>query len=176
MKMSLHLQRFLAVHHVPFPIPLYGPDGRYLFGSPRKVEVLARALIRTVGKGRDNELFVLLVDLLEQSDGLEPLLRAVKVAVARHHQVMVVCAWPPGIAPPPASPGKGIPELVSDKRAVLDLIHDANVQRLHRAFHDLRHSFTRLGIPTVCATAGDPVRLILDRLDHLRYMGTGRRR
>jgi uncharacterized protein (DUF58 family) len=175
-QMSLHLQRFLALHHVPFPIPLYGGDGRYLFAAPRKIDVLASALVRSVGKGRDNELFVLLVDLLEQSDRLDPLLRAVKVAVARHHLVMVVCAWPPGVPAPPSSRAQDVAFAQPVERSLLDLVHDANVTRLHRAFHNLRQSFTRLGVPVVCADVGDPVRLILDRLDHLRYMGTGRRR
>src|SRR5262249_49239233 len=91
------VQHFLAEHHVPYPLPLYDRHGRYLFGSPGKVDVLARALLHAVGKGHDNELFVLLVDLLELPDQLEPLLRAVKVALARHHQVMLICPWPPEI-------------------------------------------------------------------------------
>src|SRR6185437_11687241 len=77
--------------------------GRYLFAAPEKVPVLAQALLRAVGKGRDNELFVLLVDLLELDDYLEPILRAVSVALGRHHQVILLCPWPPGLAPPPSS-------------------------------------------------------------------------
>jgi uncharacterized protein (DUF58 family) len=97
-RFSLYLQRFLADHHVPYSLPLYDDSGRYLFAAPQKVEVLARGLLRAVGKGRDNELFVILADLLELSDELEPLLRSVKVALARHHQVMVICPWPAGVA------------------------------------------------------------------------------
>jgi hypothetical protein len=97
---SLALQRFLGEHQVPYYLPLYDQRGRYLFAAPRKVEVLAGALLRAVGKGRDNELFVLLADLLELDEQLAPLLSAVKVAVARHHQVMVVCPWPPRVPLP----------------------------------------------------------------------------
>src|SRR5262249_54097381 len=81
----VYVQRFLAEHHVPYQLPLYDRDGRYLFAAPGKIDVLAKALTLAVGKGRDNELFVLLVDLLELADRLDPLLRAVKVALARHH-------------------------------------------------------------------------------------------
>src|SRR5205814_392045 len=94
------LQTFLADHHVPYPVRLYDPDGRYLFASPGKVNVLAAALLRSIGRGRDNELFVLLADLFELDDQLDPLLKAVRVARARHHQVIVVCPWLPGIPPP----------------------------------------------------------------------------
>src|SRR5262249_11697249 len=97
---SLAVQRFLAEHQVPYELPLYDARGRYLFAAPAKVGVLAEALLRAVGKGHDNELFVLLADLLELDDRLAPLLSAVKVAAARHHQVMVLCPWPPGVPVP----------------------------------------------------------------------------
>ena len=67
---SLLLQRFLADHQVPYMLPLYDASGHYLFAAPDKVAVLASALLHTVGKGRDNELFVLLADLLELDDAL----------------------------------------------------------------------------------------------------------
>ena len=45
-QLSRYLQRFLADHHVPYPLPLYDSRGHYLFAAPRKVEVLANALLR----------------------------------------------------------------------------------------------------------------------------------
>ena len=36
-----------------------------MFASPQKVEVLANAFLRAVARGRDNELFVILADLLQ---------------------------------------------------------------------------------------------------------------
>ncbi len=162
------LQRFLAEHHVPYPLPLYDRQGRYLFASPGKVDVLAKALIRAVGKGRDNELFVLLVDLLELAEQLEPLRRAVKITLARHHQVVMICPWPPGVPPPGATVAA-----TADLRSTLDQVTTA---RLHQAFRQLRQTFARLGVPLVCAQSGDPARLILDRIDRLRSLGLGRKR
>ena len=46
-----------------------------MFAAPEKVAVLADALLRAVARGRDNELFVLLADLLELDNALDPLLR-----------------------------------------------------------------------------------------------------
>ena len=103
-QMSLYLQRFLAEHQVPYALPLYDAMGRYQFASPEKIDVLASALLRTIGKGHDNELFVLLADLLELDDALDPLLKAVRVAVSRHHQVIVVVPWPSGMRPPSSPP------------------------------------------------------------------------
>ena len=90
----------LIEHQVPCPLPFYDDQGRYLFAAPGKVDVLAEVLLASVLARRDNELFVLLVDLLETGPHLEKLLRAVRVAPARHHQVLVVCPWPPGVPVP----------------------------------------------------------------------------
>jgi hypothetical protein len=174
---ALHLQRFLTEHHVPVPLPLYDEQGRYLFASPGKVDVLADALLRAVGKGHDNEMFVLLVDLLELSDHLAPLLRAVKVTLARHHQVLIVCPWPPGMPPP----GKEEDPQLKARRAAMQrpmdrLVAEATTQRFHDAFSTLRRTFARLGVPVICAQDEDPARLIVDRLDRLRTVRTGSRR
>jgi uncharacterized protein (DUF58 family) len=171
---ALYVQRFLADHQVPYPLPFYDRRGHYLFASPGKVEVLARALIRAVGKGHDNELFVLLVDLLELTDHLEPLLRAVKVTLARHHQVVVICPWPPGVPPP----GRHAPADKPEVRAadVQAAVYQATMDRLHQAYQQLRQTFARMGVVVVCADSGDPVRLILERINRLRYLGLGRRR
>jgi uncharacterized protein (DUF58 family) len=167
-----YLQRFLAEHQVPYQPPLYDAEGRYLFAAPGKVSVLARALLHAVARGRDNELFVLLADLLEIGDHLGPLLRAVKVALARHHQVLVVCPWPVGVPPPPREhqreqTGK------SQAAAAETLVARTTIRRLHRAYHQLRRTLGRLGVRVLCAAEGHSVRLILERLEQLR---TQRRR
>jgi uncharacterized protein (DUF58 family) len=175
--MAVHLQRFLAEHQVPFALPLYDRQGRYQFAAPEKVEVLARALSQAVGKGHDNELFVLLADLLELPDQLDPLLRAVRVAQARHHQVVVVCPWPPGL-PRPDEPGHpSLLEVAARGRGpawVARALSRATALRFRRAYQDLRQRFARLGVPVVCAADDESVALILDRLERLRMLGRRR--
>jgi hypothetical protein len=168
------LQRFLAEHQVPFPVPLYNRQGHYLFASPGKVEVLAQALLRAVGKGQDNELFVLLVDLLELAENLDPLLQAIKVTLARHHQLVVICPWPPGVPPPSLRDRAKAPAASAAAPTVQGTIRHATVERLHLAFGELRHRLARLGVVVVCADSGDPVRLILERMDQLRQLGLRR--
>ena len=192
-QMSVTLERFLNDHHIPHVPTLFDRRGRFLFASPAKVDVLASALVRAVGKGHDNELFVLLVDLVELEERMEPLLRAVKVALARHHQVMVVCPWPPDLDPPGAAPPPDeveLPELrtgqpkrkggrptVRPPMSVTELrglMQTLTARRYNQSFHRLRKAFARLQVPVVCAAAEDPVRLVLERLDRLR--GVRRRR
>ncbi len=172
-QLGRYLQRFLAEHHVPYPLPFYDLHGRYLFAASGKVSVLAAALLRAVGKGRDNELFVLLADLLELTEELDPLMKAVKVALTRHHRVLLICPWPPGIPPPTAQtndPPQPHRDAVPDETeaALLRTLAQTTADHFHRSFHRLRRSFARLGVPVVCAAQGDPVQLILERLDLLR--------
>jgi uncharacterized protein (DUF58 family) len=177
LQMSAYLQRFLAEHQVPYPLPFYNPQGRYLFTSPSKVEVLARSLLRTVSRGRDNELFVLLADLLELGDHLGPLLKAVKAARARHHQIMVICPWPPRMSPPRKDPERDRrrdAELLRPETPLERKISLTTARRFHRAFHQLRRTFARLGVPVICAKEGDPARLILDQMQRLRILERGR--
>lgn len=170
------LQRFLAEHDVPFPLPYYDRQGRYLFAAAGKVDVLARALVQTVSRGRDNELFVLLADLLELEDALGPLSRALTLARARHHRVVVVCPWPAGVELPPGDPGVcRTPGTVGQAEAgVQPALRRATQTRFHQAYAQLRRALARLGVPLLCAAEGDPAHRILDRLEQLRRLGRTR--
>jgi uncharacterized protein (DUF58 family) len=164
---SLLLQRFLAEHQVPYRLPLYGGDGRYLFAAPRKVPVLAAALRRSVGRGRDNELFVLFADLLELDAALDPVVAAVHVALSRHHQVLVVCPWPPGLPLPVPDDADA---QTAPPRSLAGLLRRSTRRRYHAAFFRLRRAFGRLGVPVVCAAGDEPVPLILERINRLRTL------
>jgi uncharacterized protein (DUF58 family) len=177
---SLLLQRFLSEHQVPHTLTLYSPEGRYLFAAPEKVPVLADALVRAVGRGRDNELFVLLVDLLELDEALDPLLRAVRVALGRHHQVVLICPWPPGLELPtlPAIRGASVRErsrpgslTLAARTANRVLWDQVTTRRFHLAYQRLRRTFARMGVAVLCAAEDEPIPLILSRLERLRSLG-----
>ncbi|MFN4259303.1 MAG: DUF58 domain-containing protein [Gemmataceae bacterium] len=160
-----HAQRFLAEHQVPYRLPLYDPQGRYQFAAPAKIDVLARALLRAVHKGHDNELFVLCADVLELSEQLGPLLRAVQLALARHHRVLVICPWPPGMP----LPGAAVPPPARADSVAL-LLDRVVMERWHRAYQQSRRSFAALGVPVLCALEQEPVAVILKRMDDLRLL------
>jgi hypothetical protein len=165
------LQRFLSDHQAPYDVPVYDDSGRYLFARPAKIEVIAQALTRSVGRGHDNELFVLLADLLELENDLGPLLKAVRVARARHHQVMIVCPWPAGTP----RRHRGTPPLPPLDAAPEELASYAAEMRAARAWQAVRRAFGRLGVPVLRAAKSDTARLILHRLEQLRAMQGGRR-
>src|SRR5262249_1307745 len=141
-------------------------------------KVLSKMLTRAVGKGHDNELYVLLVDLLELSDSLGVLLRAVKVALARHHRVMVICPWPPGIALPAkdedAEDNIAVDVQKGAPADLLSVLTQATTRRYQQAFQQLRWTFGRLKVPVICAQPTESPRLVLERLDLLRMLGKSR--
>ncbi|MCI0379910.1 MAG: DUF58 domain-containing protein [Gemmataceae bacterium] len=187
-----YVQRFLAEHQTPCPLPFYDDRGEYLFGSSGKIDVLADALLQAVYRGRDNELFVLLADFLEAGPHLEKLLRAVRVALARHHQVLVVCPWPPSVPMPQRKkvvgtlrvPSKSegalrVPAEGDGTRSVPTTLQDwlgrASAARLHHAFTKVRQAFARLGVPVVLSAEHEAVGMVLHRLQRLRTLERGLR-
>ena len=160
---SLHLHHFLAEHQIPCAVPLYDDQGRYLFAVPEKIPVLAKALMQAVGRGRDNELFVLMADLLELDGHFEPLLQAVRVALARHHQVLLVCPWPEDVPMPDDEPRRR-----SDDDTIRGLLRDMTVTRFQTAFGRIRQAFARLGVQMICAADDETVPLVVRRMEQIR--------
>lgn len=167
--LTLLLQRFLNEHQVPYRVPLYDGQGRYLHAAPEKVRVLTVALQESIRRGQDSELFVLLADLVELEDHLKPLLKALRLARSRHHQVLVIVPWPPGL-PPPGSrlPPEPDPAETKADAYVEAWVRRATADRFHRAYQNLKRSLARLGVEMTCAEEGEPVALVLSRLDRLR--------
>jgi uncharacterized protein (DUF58 family) len=184
--------RFLQRHQLRMPVPLYDDQGRYRFRCEGKAHVLAVAMVRAVSRARDNELFVLLADLAELGDDIAPVVRAARMARARHHQVMVIIPWPGDVPPPDdAKPGgatldaeeigrtlkkdKGRTMAAAARELKLLKVVKASVNRqYHDSFRRLRRSLGQVGATVVRVNDGDPVRLILERLDRLRGMRSRR--
>jgi uncharacterized protein (DUF58 family) len=186
--------RFLEEHQVRCPVPLYDDHGRFRYRCAGKARVLADAIIRAVGVARDNELYVLLADLTELGEDLNPLLRAARVARTRHHQVLVIVPWPGDVPPPetdhgdhPAGPDSAGPPWEPTKRSrrkpprpldrqakLLKVVKASLTRQYHEAFRHLRRAMGRVGATVVRVNEGDPVQLVLDRLDRLRGMRSRR--
>lgn len=160
-----YLLRWLNDHRVAVPMFLYDDQGRYLFHAAEKIGVVARALTQSIARAKDNELFVLLVDLLDTEADRGPLVRAVKAARARHHEVHVVFPWPPGV-PLPEGREKPPPVLLAPN--LQELLNRVTTARFHAAYEDLRREFSRLGVATLAAAEEHSISRILERMHHLR--------
>lgn len=160
--------RFLADHQVACPVPLFDEAGRYRFRSPAKMQVLAQALARSVALGKDDELFVLLVDLFdvdaaESAQGLDALLRTIRTAHARHHQVMAILPWPPDLPLPGTEPRE--PRLSASLQTWL--FHAAET-RMRQNYERLQAAFNHVGVAPILAPNDQAAALVLHRLDRLR--------
>lgn len=179
---------FLRHHHLRCPLPLYDDDGRYRFRCPKKADVLAGAIVRAVGRARDNELYVILADLAELGPELEPLVRACRVARARRHHVMVIVPWPADVPSPDEAPDpppddrsarkkKRRPDdydPTSRQKRITQIVQDSLTRQYHETFRAMRRALGGTGATVVRVSDGDPVRLVLDRLDRLRGMRSRR--
>lgn len=156
---SMWAQRLLAEHRVPYAMPA-------AIAGPAALAHQARALVRAVGRGRDNELYVLMGDYRSRLESLAELLRAVQVARARHHQVLVIQTGQAMTAPA---------DRPVDASAT-DLIAYSQATQAEREWRTLRRAFGRLGALVLPAGSGDPARLILRRIEQLRALqGAGNR-
>ncbi|HEY1191422.1 MAG TPA: DUF58 domain-containing protein [Gemmata sp.] len=176
---------FLRHHHLRCPVPLYDEQGRYRFRCADKAEVLGSAIIRGVSRARDNELYVILADLAELGPDIEPLVKACRVARARRHHVMVIVPWPadvpsPDDAPPPAAvPQKrrrNVDELPpgAKQMRITQIVQNNLTRQYHESFRAMRRALASVGATVMRVNDGDPVRLVLDRLDRLRGMRSRR--
>ncbi len=166
---SIHyLQRFLVEHQIAFPFRHFNDDGRYLFSSPGKAKVLAQQLLRNILHANDNELYVLCVDLLEATDDLGELERAVCLAKAKHHQVVAICPWPPGVDIPGTSPPPLADDSLTEREQMDRVLQRLVTNRFHEAFAEVRRRLGRIGVHVICAAEGDTVRQILQRIQRLR--------
>ena len=181
---------FLQHHHLRCPVPLYDDHGRYRFKCARKADVLAGEIIRAVSRARDNELYVILADISELGEDLEPLVKACRVARARKHHVMVIVPWPADVPSPDEAPAALKPEDDTKKKRrrhpddvfdgharhkrIVKIVQDNLTRQYHESFRAMRRELSGVGATVMRVNDGDPVRLVLDRLDRLRGMRSRR--
>jgi hypothetical protein len=182
---------FLQHHQLRCPVPLYDDHGRYRFKCARKADVLAGEIVRAVSRARDNELYVIMADIAELGADLEPLVKACRVARSRRHHVMVIVPWPADVPSPDEAPAaapdedpgfkkkrKRHPDDLFDPhvrhKRIVKIVQDNLTRQYHESFRAMRRELSRVGATVMRVNDGDPVRLVLDRLDRLRGMRSRR--
>lgn len=171
--LSVLCQEFCHAHAVQIPLQLYSAEGEYLYKQPEKLQVLAKRLLNAAARGKDNELFVLCVDLLEIVDEAKKFLTAVKVVQARHHQVIVICPWPSGLAFPDSPQWLRLASYELDPRHVRfrdpqTTLYAYEFARYRNAYEHLKAQLKTARVPLICTTTDDTVRQVLDRVELLR--------
>jgi len=97
--MATFAQHFLSQSGMSWMEPVVSVRNRGFHDGMARMEILSNALSRAVTQARDNEVFVILADLLECVPSLSHLMPAIKMALARHHRVAIVCPSPTFLRP-----------------------------------------------------------------------------
>lgn len=170
--MASHLQRLLTDAGYAWTAPLVDRRRRDLHNWHAKFQTLTDSLTRAVSIGRDNELYVLLLDLVDFDGPLGRLANAIRVARARHHRVAVICPLPSGCrlirdsdTPPPFS-------------NVKETVKWAEQVRLTAAADRLKRELRRLGAAVAFSADRQALQLVLTQAELARSgrtAGSGRR-
>lgn len=163
---SHRLQQFLTAHQIPYGGPILDRRGNYLFDDRDKIPQLANALTTSVRRARDNELYVIMAGLLDTDYDLSPLVQAIKVAKARFHRVILLCAWPPGMKPPTLRARNLLDDLQG--RVPIELASAVDRQQKITAFDSLRSELGKLRVPVVAAADATAERLIIRQMELIR--------
>ena len=180
---SVHAQELLNEHQVEYDRPMYDERGNSLLVSPGKIKVLAGALIRAIAHCQDNELFVLFVDLIDQADHRQPLMQAIRVAISRHHQVMVVVSWPDDVPVPKSDPSfEGREMQLGDLSLRVDnltyttfLLKELSMKEHYHRLTSVREELKRMGVPMLLVNETTTRGEILARIERLRAARTAAR-
>lgn len=174
-----YAQRFLIDSGSAWMEPAIDRRGRGFHDCMAKLEPLGQALTQAVAHGRDNELFVLLVDLIDCANEANRLSSVIRLALARHHRVVVICPTPDFRRPAqrrPPRPRSGEHATSVEERAEpfvdtsLDgLLIRAEQLRLDSAAEKLRRELRRLGAGVAFSADRSAVKLVLAEADLARH-------
>jgi uncharacterized protein (DUF58 family) len=92
--MATWCQRMLSDGGVSWMAPLVQTRSRGFHDGMATMELLGKALTQSVATAKDNEVYVIMANLLECATNISYLLPALKVAMARHHRVVVISPTP----------------------------------------------------------------------------------
>lgn len=157
-------QHFLSQSGLAWLTPVAALRSRGFHDGAARMEMLTGILRGATARARDNEVFLILGDLLENAHSISHLLPALRLARSRHHRIAVAC-------PTPAfhRPGRDFeaPADLSTEGLLLAAEHTRTQELTLLLQQELR----RLAIPAALTGETEAVRLVLNELELAR---TGR--
>jgi hypothetical protein len=167
--MARRAAEFLTDHHIVPDLASEPP----VVGD--KIAVLAHEIVQAIATARDNELFVILADLVDDADRSDTLVNAVRAARARHHTVLVLVPWPADVPNPDRARGQPIATPRDHGPRLGQLVRANLIRQYQRRFLALRTELARVGASVIRVESADTLPLILARFDRIRGARGGRR-
>lgn len=165
-QLATQLQRFLFDSGLPW----LGQPGEFVSSGSRDdsdkrpveiTQALSDSLSAAIARARDNEVFVLFVEPTMVVNRLERLLPVIKLAIAKHHRVAVVCPTSTFLRPSKQS-------LRSASKQVEDLLWVGEQARMRDLLEQLQRSLVRLGASVTFSGERSAIRLVLAEMDMAR--------
>ena len=112
-------------------------------------------------------MFILLIDLFDRESHWGPLLDAIRIARARHHDVLVVSAWPTEFT----MPATGIADETRLRPSAFGSISHASAlaEQYFRSHERLSHELSRVGVTLALARLEEAVPEVLRRVENMRH-------
>ncbi len=155
--MATFAQHFLSQSGLSWLDPVVSVRNRGFHDGMARMGILSSALSRAVAQARDNEVFVILADLLECVPSLSHLMPAIKMALARHHRVAIVCPSPTFIRPTAES--TEIRSLTAE-----DLLLAAEQTRTRELAARLQYELRRTGAAVAISGEANAIQLVLSQM------------
>ncbi len=152
--MAGHLQKLLFSAGLPWMAPLFSAAVDPAVSGARSMRLLGDAMSRAIAHARDNEVFVVLADPLSCAPNLSHLLRVIKLALAKHHRVAMIC--------PSSTFARPQTEIIRPQsRELADLLLAAEQVRLRDVAQYLKRELVRLGVAVSFSGEQSAIRLVL---------------
>jgi len=156
------LQRFLGAAGNAWLEPLIAPRERGFHECLAKIQPLTAALNQAIARGRDNELYVILIDLLDCASERTKLIKPIRSALARHHRVVIICPTPDFRRP---ERSVNTDQLPKDEH---ELLMRAEQSRLNRIASKLQREIRRTGASISFSADARSIRMVLAEADLAR--------
>jgi uncharacterized protein (DUF58 family) len=172
--MAQAMQRFLSEHGRAWTSPMIPAYDIPKFLSQRAVDLLVKSIQQAIMRAKDNEVFIVVVDLLSSTRSLDDIVSVLRTAKSRHHRVVVISQSPDFEKPvtPRLIQGNepdGPPRTASELRQLAEQI------RLNERLVGAKRQFQELGIPFSVTSDESAIPTVLAEVDLARTGRTGTR-
>jgi uncharacterized protein (DUF58 family) len=154
-------QHFLSQIGLAWLNPVATFRSRGFHDGTARMELLGGLLRGAVARARDNEVFLILADLLENAHSISHLVPVLRLARARHHRIAIAC-------PTPSFQRPGwqfeLPEVPNTESLLLA----AEQTRTQELAEMLQQELRKLEIPAALTGEPEAVRLVLNELELAR--------
>ncbi|MCA9051974.1 MAG: DUF58 domain-containing protein [Planctomycetaceae bacterium] len=155
-----YARRMLNAAGLAWMEPLIPTRQRGVHGGLATMELLSKALTHSVALSRDNEVYVILADVLECATNIDHLMPAVRLALARHHKVILVCPTPTFRRPDPSA---------NEAVTAEELMRKADDIRLRELSRRLQRSLRRVGASVAVSGDESSIRMVLSETELVRH-------